>query len=166
MMSTESRDSRASGDSSSLRSPTGITAVVLTRNVAAEIEECLSTLTWADGILVVDDFSADDTREICRRCGARVIERKLESLAVQRNFALTYVETPWVLFIDSDERVPPALADEIRAAARNGEYHGILDSAPELLQGSLGAAYGVGARLPTKVVSHRERALQPLALYA
>ena len=124
MMSTESRNSREDGNPSSTGPPTGITAVVLTHNVAAEIEECLSTLTWADCILVVDDFSADDTREICRRCGAQVIERKLESLAVQRNFALTYVETPWVLFVDSDERVPPALADEIRAAARNGEFTG------------------------------------------
>lgn len=123
-MSTESRTSRACGDSSSTVPPTGITAVVLTRNVAAEIEECLGTLSWADSILVVDDFSTDNTKEICRRNGARVIERKLESLAVQRNFALEYVQTPWVLFIDSDERVPAALAEEIRVAARSGEFTG------------------------------------------
>ena len=101
---------------SSSRPPTGITAVVLTRNVAAEIEACLTALAWADSIVVVDDFSNDNTRAICERSGARVYERRLESFAAQRNFALTHVQTPWVLFIDSDERVSPALAAEIRAA--------------------------------------------------
>ena len=106
------------------RAQTGITAVVLTRDVAAEIADCLAALAWADGIVVVDDFSTDDTRAVCERLGARVYERRLESFAAQRNFALTRVPTPWALFIDADERVTPALAAEIRAAARNETISG------------------------------------------
>ena len=77
---------------------------------------CLATLAWADSIVAVDDFSSDDTRALCERQGVRVLQRKLDSLAAQRNFALDHVRTPWVLFVDSDERVPPELATEIRQA--------------------------------------------------
>ena len=113
------RHSRESGNPSSAKPRTGITAVVLTRNVEAEIDACLATLAWADSIVVVDDFSNDNTRAICERTGARVFERTLESFAAQRNFALTHVQTPWVLFIDSDERVSPALAAEIQETVRD-----------------------------------------------
>ncbi|MCY4437574.1 MAG: glycosyltransferase [Chloroflexi bacterium] len=112
----QSSRSCASEVPSSAKPRTGITAAVLTRNVEAEIDACLATLTWADSIVVVDDFSTDDTPAICERFGARVFERKLDSLAIQRNFALKHVQSPWVLFVDSDERVPPALAEEIRMA--------------------------------------------------
>ncbi len=120
------RDSRAQPASYSIRggnpssepTPTGITAVVLTRNVAAEIDACLTPLAWVDSILIVDDFSTDETRDRCRRHGARVLERKLESFSAQRNYALSLVKTPWVLFIDSDEIVTPALAEEIRTAVQ------------------------------------------------
>ena len=110
---------RASGNTSSSHSPTGITAVVLTRNVATAIEPCLAALAWADSTVVVDDFSTDNTRAVCERSGAQVYERRLESFAAQRNFALSHVQTPWVLFIDSDEHVSAALAAEIRAAVKD-----------------------------------------------
>ena len=113
------RSPQGEGVPSSPASPTGITAVVLARNVESEIEACLAALAWTDELVVVDDFSTDDTRAICERLGARVCQRRLESFAAQRNFALTRVRTPWVLFIDSDERVTPALAAEIRAATRD-----------------------------------------------
>lgn len=106
------------------RAPTGITAVVLTRDVADGIDACLTPLNWADCILVVDDFSTDDTRDRCEKLGARVLERKLESFAAQRNFALAHVTTPWVLFIDSDEIVTPAGAEEIKAAVKDDAVAG------------------------------------------
>ena len=82
------------GNPSSEPTPTGITAVVLTRNVAAEIDACLTPLAWVDSILIVDDFSTDETRDRCRRHGARVLERKLESFAAQRNYALSPCKDP------------------------------------------------------------------------
>ena len=116
---TQKRDSRASGNPSLTDKPIGITAAVLTRNVAAEIESCLAALAWTDSIVVIDDFSTDNTRAVCERSGAEVYARRLESFAAQRNFALSHVQTPWVLFIDSDEHVSAALAEEIRAAVQD-----------------------------------------------
>jgi glycosyltransferase involved in cell wall biosynthesis len=105
-----------------------ITAVVLARNEAAHIVQCLRTVSWADARLVVDDHSTDATPSLAAELGVPVVTRRMESFAAQRNFALDQVRTPWVFFVDADERVPLELADEIRSvvsrAAVDGEPSG------------------------------------------
>ncbi len=91
-----------------------LAAVVLTRNEEAHIGECLASLAWADERVVFDDYSTDDTAALAEEAGARVLRHRLENFAAQRNAALEAVEADWVLFVDADERVTPALADEIR----------------------------------------------------
>ncbi len=91
-----------------------LAAVVLTRNEERHIGACLDSLAWADERLVFDDLSTDRTVEIARQRGARVVQRPLDNFAAQRNAALQAVEAGWVLFVDADERVTPALAQEVR----------------------------------------------------
>lgn len=99
-----------------------LAAVVLTRNEERHIGDCLDSLAWADERLVFDDFSTDHTVEIARTHGARVVQRALDNFAAQRNAALQAVEAGWVLFVDADERVTPALAHEVQQAiAADGE---------------------------------------------
>lgn len=113
---------------SDLRSPTpaALAAIVLARDEARTIERCLGALAWADERLVlVDAATGDDTAARAARCGARVATRALESFARQRNAALDLVEAEWVLFVDADEVVTPALAAEVRArVAEPGEAAG------------------------------------------
>lgn len=90
-----------------------LAAVVLTKNEERHIGECLDSLAWAEERLVFDDFSADRTVEIARARGVQVLQHELESFAAQRNAALDAVDAEWVLFVDADERVTPALAEEI-----------------------------------------------------
>ncbi len=94
---------------------THLTAIVLTHNEEAHIEACLHTLDFADERLVFDSYSTDNTVEIARKNGARAIRHVFESYAAQRNAALEAVadSADWVLFVDADERVTPALAEEI-----------------------------------------------------
>src|SRR5256885_1854185 len=47
--------------------------------------------------------------------GAPVVDRAFDSFAAQRDAAVALAEGDWVLFVDADERVPPALRDEVRA---------------------------------------------------
>ncbi|MGI8422741.1 MAG: glycosyltransferase family 2 protein [Chloroflexota bacterium] len=105
-----------------------VTAVVLMQNEAPHVAPCLRTLRWADELIVVDGGSFDDTRRMAADGGARVVDRTWDHWAAQRNFALSLVTTPWVLFVDADERVPPELAAEIRkrvgAASRAGSPSG------------------------------------------
>ncbi len=95
-----------------------LAAVVLTKNEERHIADCLDSLGWADVQVVFDDFSTDRTPELARTRGAQVLSHALENFAAQRDAALKAVEADWILFVDADERVGPALADEIRRVIR------------------------------------------------
>lgn len=91
-----------------------ISAVVLTKNEEKNIRECLESLKWCDEVVIIDDYSEDKTAEIAKSLGARVYKRKLDdNFAGQRNFGLKKAKGDWVLFIDADERIMPALRAEI-----------------------------------------------------
>jgi len=102
----------------------GITALVLTLNEEDNITECLKTLAWADKVLVLDSGSTDRTVEIAQSLGAEVFFHPFKNYADQRNYALSLVQTEWVLFVDADERVPPELAAEVREAAEEEGFSG------------------------------------------
>lgn len=97
-----------------------LSAVVITRDEADRIEECLRSLAWCDERLVVDSHSTDDTRARAAACGARVIERDWPGFATQKEFAIRAAAHDWVLVIDADERVSPALRAEIEALRAGG----------------------------------------------
>ncbi|MFN2183353.1 MAG: glycosyltransferase family 2 protein [Anaerolineae bacterium] len=97
-----------------------LAAVVLTKNEERHISDCLDSLAWADERVVFDDFSGDDTLEIARAKGARVMSHALKDFASQRNAALKAVDATWILFVDADERVTPELAGEVRQVIRLG----------------------------------------------
>ncbi|MFP4322144.1 MAG: glycosyltransferase family 2 protein [Anaerolineales bacterium] len=90
-----------------------LAAIVLTRNEARHIQDCLATLSFADQIIVFDSLSTDDTQRLARDAGAQVIEHPFQDYAHQRNAALEASSADWVLFVDADERVSEALAAEI-----------------------------------------------------
>jgi glycosyltransferase involved in cell wall biosynthesis len=92
-----------------------LTAAVLARDEARNIERCLRALSWADERLVlVDAATTDDTARRAESLGARVSTRLLESFATQRNAAIDLASGDWVLFVDADEVVSPELAAEVR----------------------------------------------------
>lgn len=103
-----------------------LTAIILTYNEAEHIQACLESVAFADERVVFDSFSTDKTVEIAKSCGAKVIQRVFDNYAGQRNAALEAVsgQTDWVLFLDADERVPSALADEIREKIELDGYAG------------------------------------------
>jgi (heptosyl)LPS beta-1,4-glucosyltransferase len=92
-----------------------LTAVVLTLNEEKHLADCLASLAWAPRVIVYDCFSTDRTVEIARTAGAEVIQRAWDNFAGQRDAALAAAGADWVLFIDADERVTPALAQEIQS---------------------------------------------------
>ena len=95
-----------------------LTAVILTKNEARHIVECIDSLRWADRIVVFDSYSDDNTVELATAAGAQVFQRVFDNYAAQRNAALEAVAAAdvahsWVFFVDADERGTPALAGEI-----------------------------------------------------
>jgi glycosyltransferase involved in cell wall biosynthesis len=101
-----------------------ISVVILTFNEEANLPACLAAVGWSDDIVVVDSFSQDRTVDIARRQGARVYERVFDDFATQRNFALNTVSFrhDWILHIDADEIVTPALRDEILRAIQSDRF--------------------------------------------
>jgi glycosyltransferase involved in cell wall biosynthesis len=102
-----------------------LTVTVITRNEASHIDRALSSVAWADEILVVDSASTDDTVAIARRQGARVETRAWPGYSAQKNYAASAASNDWILSIDADERVTPELGAEIRELlAREPERRG------------------------------------------
>lgn len=92
----------------------GISVIVITRNEEANLPECLTSVTWADEVIVVDSGSTDRTREIAGAHGAKVVPHEFQGFGPQKEYALSLASTPWVLSLDADERVPGELREEIR----------------------------------------------------
>ena len=90
-----------------------ITAIIIAKNEAEMIINCINTLSWCDEILVVDSASSDDTAKLAESVGVRVIGFSNRSMAKTRNEALKKIKTDWAIYIDADERVTPTLAKEI-----------------------------------------------------
>ena len=95
--------------------PVKLTVTVITFNEAAHIAAALDSVAWADEIIVVDSGSTDGTADIARPKATRVIVREWPGYSAQKNFAADQATHDWVLSMDADERVTPALAAEIRA---------------------------------------------------
>jgi (heptosyl)LPS beta-1,4-glucosyltransferase len=93
---------------------TKLAAVVLTRNETRNIVECLSTLGWADDLVVLDSLSTDETVELAKAAGATVFLHPFHDYASQRNAGLELVDSDWIFFVDADERATPELAQEVR----------------------------------------------------
>ena len=93
-----------------------LSAVILAKNEEKFIGECIESVkNFSDEIIVVDDFSTDKTAEISKNLGAKVFQRALNgNWGEQKNFAIDKASFDWIFLIDSDERVTPQLADEIK----------------------------------------------------
>jgi glycosyltransferase involved in cell wall biosynthesis len=102
-----------------------LSAIVITRNEARNIADCLDTLAFCDERIVVDSGSTDDTVRLAEGKGARVVKNRWSGFGAQKNFALMLAGGDWVLSIDADERVSPGLARQILdaiATNRNTGY--------------------------------------------
>lgn len=101
-----------------------LSIVVVAKNEAARIGDCLASAAFADEVLVLDSGSSDRTPEIARAAGATVVATDWPGYGPQvaRGFAMATGD--WVLSLDADERIPPALRREIEAAIASGRHDG------------------------------------------
>jgi glycosyltransferase involved in cell wall biosynthesis len=91
-----------------------ISVCIITKNEEANIARCVRSVRWADEIIVVDANSTDRTRDLAREQGARVMERRWEGFASQKEFAVQQCSSDWVLSLDADEEVTEELKNEVQ----------------------------------------------------
>ena len=102
-----------------------LSVIVITKNEAHNIQSCLESVLFADQIVVVDSGSSDTTVELAREMGAEVtVNRDWKGFGVQKNRALALARCDWVLALDADERVTPALRAQIIAVLQAPKYSG------------------------------------------
>ena len=93
---------------------TAISAVIITRNEARNIQRCISSLAnIADEVIVVDSESDDGTRELAKDLGAVIHVRKWTNYSDQKNFANSLAMNSYILSMDADEALSPALESSL-----------------------------------------------------
>jgi (heptosyl)LPS beta-1,4-glucosyltransferase len=102
-----------------------LSVVVVTLNEEDRIRACLESVAWADEVIVVDAESHDKTAAIARELTDHVFVRPWPGFAAQKNFGIDQAHGEWILSLDADEVVSPALREEIQAElAAAGRHQG------------------------------------------
>lgn len=102
-----------------------LSVIVIALNQEANMGPCLESVAWADEIVVADAGSRDRTVEVARSYTDRIFDTEWRGFAGTKNFALDQARGAWIFSLDTDERVPPALKDEIlQVVQANGPLTG------------------------------------------
>ncbi|MBL7077172.1 MAG: glycosyltransferase family 2 protein [Kiritimatiellae bacterium] len=107
--------------------PERISVCITAGNEEHNIRRCLESVKWASEIIVVDSFSTDRTADICREYTDLVYQHRWLGYIGQKNLIKDLASGSWILFIDADEEISPALRDEILdefRSGRNEQYDG------------------------------------------
>lgn len=99
-----------------------ISATLITKNEASNLERTLAALDFVDEIVIADSFSTDETKAIAEKFGAKIFDHPFKNYGTQKNVVEAQAAGPWILNIDADEVVSPELKQSILA---------LLECAPE-----------------------------------
>ena len=100
-----------------------ISAYILAFNEAEKIADAVSSVLWADEIVVADSASTDRTAEIAQSLGARVVQIPFQGFGDLRNRAIAQCRFEWIFSLDSDERCTPEVRDEILSILASTPAH-------------------------------------------
>ncbi len=92
-----------------------LSIVIIAKNEAGMLKNCLESVKWADEIIVVDNGSTDDTAKIAKEYTKKVIFTEEQNFSIVRNKGMQEAIGDWVLYIDADERVLFSLREEIQS---------------------------------------------------
>jgi glycosyltransferase involved in cell wall biosynthesis len=92
-----------------------LSVTIITLNEAAHLAAAIASVAWADEIVVVDAGSTDGTADLARQLATRVEVREWPGFAAQKNHAASLARHDWILSLDADERVGPALGASLDA---------------------------------------------------
>lgn len=98
-----------------------LSVVIITFNESHNIERCLlSVKAVADEIIVLDSYSTDETCDISRKHGAKVIQRAWQGFSPSKNYANSLAQNDWILSLDADEALSEELQNSFLALKKQG----------------------------------------------
>src|SRR5580698_8175120 len=104
-----------------------VSVIIPVRNEARNLSRCLESLRGAGEIYVIDSGSTDETADIARSFGAKVVQFDYSGgWPKKRQWAMDTLPLAydWILLLDADEVLTPELVDEIRTALQNPRLDG------------------------------------------
>lgn len=107
-----------------MQKPPTLTVVIVAKNEAKNIAECVASASFANEVLVLDSRSSDDTVALAQQAGARVVQTDWPGYGPQIARGFSMAQGDWVLSLDADERISPRLRDEVLAAIASPAHAG------------------------------------------
>jgi glycosyltransferase involved in cell wall biosynthesis len=99
-----------------------LSIIIVTKNEALNIKNCIESAAFADEVLIIDSGSTDNTVQIAIDAGATVLETTWPGYGPQQNKAIEHCKGDWIYSLDADERISESLAKEIIQAISNEEF--------------------------------------------
>lgn len=113
----------------------GLSVIILTKNSEDEVTTALKTARFAEEIVVVDTGSEDKTLDIVRKYADVVVGSDGNDFSKWRNLGAKKASGDWLLYLDSDERIPLKLANEISEILLSGDKDAYLLTRYEIMLG-------------------------------
>ena len=101
-----------------------LSIIIVAKNEAINITDCVRSACFADEVVVLDSGSSDNTAELARAEGARVVDTDWPGYGPQNNRGIDLATGDWFFSLDADERISSDLAAEIRAAMARADFNG------------------------------------------
>lgn len=96
-----------------------ISVYIIAFNESGKIKDAITSVAWADEIIVADSYSTDDTAKIAESLGAKVVQIPFTGFGALRNQAVAACSHEWIFSLDADERCTPEVKAEILAIINN-----------------------------------------------
>lgn len=113
-----------------------ISAIILTKNEEKNIKKCLDSVLFCDEIILVDDYSSDETLEIVKKYKTKVFKHELKNdFSGARNFGLSKASGDWAIFVDADEIISESLKNEILMTISKNLHDGYMISRTDVMWG-------------------------------
>jgi glycosyltransferase involved in cell wall biosynthesis len=103
---------------------TRLSIIIVAKNEAANIVDCVRSARFADEVIVMDSGSTDGTAELARAEGAAVVVTDWPGYGPQNNRGIDRASGDWFFSLDADERISAELAAEIRSAIEHADVNG------------------------------------------
>jgi glycosyltransferase involved in cell wall biosynthesis len=124
-----------------------VSVFIITLNEEHNIARAIESVKFADEVIIVDSGSTDKTLEIIRSFGIEPIHNDWPGYAKQKQFAMEQCKNEWVLNIDADEEITPALANKFSEIIKNDKYASVRCTRNDVFIGKVSPSWTKTARL-------------------